>query len=695
MRLRNGFWSLDLAEDGAQVVSLGFDASGRSQWCANLLKTGLAARPPHPIATVCGAQSGYFDRGGALHLSSSSPGQRQPQKAETEGEVRGIEYGHARESWRLRLEGPKLTWMVEQTWLARTEIADAFAPGLFFSAHAKWGTATVFQLWDRNTAQDGFYSLEKSFGGTATTAASRSVRAVPGQWGVAKLLSHACPNGDLRASVSHYLKKGEVLNFMSLLAHTPWCEPQAGGIREAGETSVVTLVLEPEPQETGVKLAVALGGALQADAAINRRFFDTHVNCGMLADTHDWRFGNTPSGYIAQFCSFMYSQLAGLGVPAGSLGPDVMTPTRVLAEQIGRTATHLRQEGTAGPGYQSDTSLDILPSFLASLRDLLLLTGDRAWAADHWEGARRATAIIGGQIEEGKGMISVTRENGNDYWDWISRNGRITSINVLAAVGLRAQAETARWLGDSAEAARADGLADRVSQTFNAEFWSEEKGFYADWINLAGEPHFFLYAGPQLQAITAGLVPTERARRVVDAIRRRRHELGPAWENCFSLQTNFYDAEAHSMMRRVHQADVTRFGQTMNGGCLVSWNFYWIGALVKVGLVDEAITAWQAVVRRFGQTSLVEGCNYWDFSGKPSRTAWHEYELISYEPFLSDQGLTSLALPRWLLGISPTFEGIAVAPVLPADAYPATAKVMHLGCERTIRLQSRTQFQVV
>src|SRR5665213_438894 len=388
MRLRNGFWSLNLSQKGAEVVSLGFDAAGRSQWCANLLKTGSPAKPPHPIATVCGAQSGYFDRGGGLHLSSSSSGRLSLREGNSELAIDEIEYGHVRETWRLRLDGPKFTWTVEQTWLARTEIADAFAPGLFFSAHARWSTATVFQLWDRNTAQDGFYSLEKSFGGTATTAASRSVRAVPGQGSVAKLLSHACPNGDLRASVSHHLKKGEVLNFMSLLAHSPWCEPRGGGLREAGETSVVTLVLEPEARETGVKLGVELSGALRTDAAVNRRFFDTHVNCAILADTHDWRFGNEPSGYVAQFCSFMYSQLAGFGVPAGALGPDVMDPTRVLAEQIGRTATHLIREGTAGPGYQSDTSLDILPSFLASLRDLLLLTGDRAWAASHWEGVR-------------------------------------------------------------------------------------------------------------------------------------------------------------------------------------------------------------------------------------------------------------------------------------------------------------------
>ena len=521
--LKNPFWSLILSEDQAVVTSLGFDATGASQWCPNLLKTASAAKPAHPIATVCGAQSGYFDSAGAMHLSSSSQGVRHPQTDTSPVEILGIgsslgdhhlitgdkqiaiqdiHYGNVRETWRLRLNQRKLEWTIEQTWLARTEIEDAFAPGLFFSAHAKWGTATVFQLWDRNTAQDGFYSLEKSFGGTATTRISRSTRVAGGGWAVAKLLSHACPNGDLRATISHHLKKGEVLNFMSLLAHSPWCEPRSKCIREKGETVTLTLVLEPEAAETGAQLAVELHGPLQGDVALNRRFFDTHTNCAILADTHDWRFGNEPSGYVAQFCSYMYSQLAAFGVPAGALGGSVgskvgriapntpiedeaklMNPGRVLAEQIGRTARHLIEQGTAGGGYQNDTSLDILPSFLASFRDLILLTGDRDWAEKHWAGAKRATAIIAQQMAEGRGMISTNRENGNDYWDWISRNGRITSINVLAAVGLRAQAETARWMGDAEENTRATSLADTIQQTFNADFWSEEHGFYADWID--------------------------------------------------------------------------------------------------------------------------------------------------------------------------------------------------------------------
>jgi len=40
-------------------------------------------------------------------------------------------------------------------------------------------------------------------------------------------------------------------------------------------------------------------------------------------------------------------------------------------------------------------------------------------------------------------MIYTTRDEGNDYWDWISRNGHIGYVNVLAWMALRAAAEVA------------------------------------------------------------------------------------------------------------------------------------------------------------------------------------------------------------------------------------------------------------
>ena len=692
--LRNGFWEIQLTEDRAQLASLRFDATGGSQWCPNLLKTGAPRASHLRLTGPTGGLTGYVDAAGAWHLSGTAAAAASLQMSETAAVIGDVRYGSVSEQWSLQLDGPKFEWAVTQTWHETVDVADAFSPGLFFSAQAAWGEATFFVLWEQGMAKDRFYGTGSILGPESAAASTRQTRLAAGGWAIAKLLSHAGPNGDLRVTPSHHLKKGEIINFSSVLAQSPWCDAAARRTMRAGEAMETMLVLEPVAAATGMALEVALPGSWQADAGVNRRFFDGYANCGVMADTHDWRLGNEPSGYVALLCRYFHAEMMRFGVMRGALGPDSTDVRRVLIDEVIRMADHLVSDGTVGPGYQSSTSLDLYPSFLLCMHDVLLVTGDRVMGERLWRGARRALEALFRQLREGDGMIRTMREDGNDYWDWISRNGHIGYVNILAWVALRAAAEVAAWLGRAGEGARIAAQAEVVRDKYEREFWSEERGYYADWIDVVGVARFYLYAPPQCLAIVTGMVTGTRATRVVDAVLSRRQELGPEWEKCFSIQTNFYDAEEFSFMHRRFGADVTRFGETMNGGCLASWNYHWIGALVKVGRVGEALAAWRKLMERAGQTSLVEGSNYWDYAGRPSRTVtpvmipreFPAYEPIAAEPFLSDQGLVACALPRWLLGIELTLSGASVQPVLPASAYPAQVTLCHLGKERVLEI---------
>ena len=685
-RLHNPFWELMVAGDRPRLLSLRLDARGRSRWCENLLKTGTPRTGRHPLALPWGGVTGHVDAAGAWHLSASGEPPRVVSASETAIELDGIAYGGVAERWTIRLDGPRLEWAVSQEWLADAALADAFTPGLFFAARPEWGQATFFQLWERGMAHDAFYGCGNIHAPEAATTASRATRRTPGGWAVAKLLSHACPDGDLRVEVSHHLKKGELVNWVSMLGQSPWCDAEGGRDRRKGEIVATVLALEATFAETGAALDVSLGGAWGREAAANRRFFDTHANCGIMADTDEWRLGNQPAGYVALMCRYMHAEMLKFGVRRAALGPDSRDPQEVLAGEVLRMAGNLARHGTVGKGFQSGTSLDFLPSFLLSARDSLVASGEREFGTALWPGMSRGLESLRAMLGEGGGVIFSPRNHGNDYFDWLARDGRIGYLNILAWMGLRGAAETARWLGHPAEAEEAEGLARTLAARFNADFWSEERGYYADWIDVNGIAHHYLYSGPQVMAIAAGLVPADRAARILDAIDAMRRDLGPAWEGCFSIQTNFIDSSEYSLMRLWNGTDEMRFGETMNGGCLASWNYHWIGALARAGRAAEAAAAWRAVVGRFEATSLVEGSNYWNFRGQPSRTLTPNHEVPSAEPFLADQGLVAAALPRWLLGIAPGFDGIAVDPILPASAYPAIARVPHLGRERTIEI---------
>jgi len=691
MEIANGYWKVSLSTRHARVDSLSFDALGHGQWCDNLLKTSAPAYVDG-IAGGSGAQTGYCSEQGGMRFSAIAEVAQIERVGPCEVAVRGIRYGDVVEQWRLRLEDDRLVWTVEQHWTAGLQLTDMFVPGIFFAARSEYGEATVFQIWNTNADQDDFYGGARLVVTEGAVPFSRRTTHNKPDYSIAKLLSHARPNGDLRVRMTGHLKKGELLNVMSFLGQTLWCEPRASSFEvTVGDHLSTEIVLQPvsfETQPTGWYLDLDLQGAMRDDVAMNRRLFDTHANCGMMADTWRWRFGNEPSGYVALFCQYMYAELLKFGVPGAPLGPDVMDAQQVLAREVGDMAHSLTTVGTVGPGYQADSSLDLTPSFLLAMRDLYILTGDRASAAEIFPAAWIATRQLIQRLERGNGMISTDKKRGNDYWDWIARDGRLTSINVLTYMALGAFSDVARWLDRVAECEMAVASADALARRFNEDFWDENRGYYADWIGADGVAHFYLYAGPQLQAIVSGLAPPDRANRVVDAINRRRAELGPAWSSCFSLQTNFFDAQAHSTPYLDGLDDVTRFGQTMNGGCLISWNYYWIGALVKTGHVEQAIEAWRAVVRRFGATSLIEGGNYWDYTGHPSRTTPSDYFALSYEPVLADQGLVAAALPRWLLGINPRLDQLLVEPVPPMTGYAASMSLLYLGKRTHIRLEA-------
>jgi len=66
--------------------------------------------------------------------------------------------------------------------------------------------------------------------------------------------------------------------------------------------------------------------------------------------------------------------------------------------------------------------------------------------------------------------------------------------------------------------------------------FERERGYYADWIDTKGVPRLSLRSAA-IHGDLCGHGAADRARRVVEAVIARRHELGPAWENCWSIQT--------------------------------------------------------------------------------------------------------------------------------------------------------------
>jgi hypothetical protein len=252
------------------------------------------------------------------------------------------------------------------------------------------------------------------------------------------------------------------------------------------------------------------------------------------------------------------------------------------------------------------------------------------------------------------GYDGVQPHNVIDYWDWSQREGAVTYPNLLLFAALEAAAEVEQWLREPEWARLARDLAGALKVRLLDAFWDEDRASLAEAFSEQGRCNH-LYTAIQYLAITSGLLDEDRSRRVMATIDDRLSELGATWDT-FGVPTNLYDASVNMPTFPPGASDVVRFGHTMNGGRLLFWTYFEVGALVRTGHPERAWQRLVGIFERFRATSLLEGVNYWDYRGRP--------DLARLEPYLSDVALVTAAIPRWMLGITAQFDGIDLDPAL-------------------------------
>jgi len=276
---------------------------------------------------------------GTQEATSTIPGVMQPERivrvrrggpARRAWRSRGSEFGRVRESWIVALDGPihldhHREWREGVT--SRTP-----SPPPCLRRPCSWGTATIFQLWTGH-GQDGFYSWSPPSARSSTIIPSRTVPPQSQAYGPSQAHLPRRARRHLRVDGTRTRQEGEVLNYMSSAAGA-WVRVRCAPRKMAcGEVETLSLVLEPEPGETGARSRRGgrrpRSGRTQREPPLLRRHT---ANCAILADTHEWRFGNEPSGYVAQFCSYMYSQIAPSGCPRARSAPMSWTRARPAAQ---------------------------------------------------------------------------------------------------------------------------------------------------------------------------------------------------------------------------------------------------------------------------------------------------------------------------------------------------------------------------
>ncbi|MCX6358713.1 MAG: hypothetical protein NT029_02815 [Armatimonadetes bacterium] len=648
---------------------------------------------PWPRGVAGWAQGGYtyaVDAAGKRYESRHLPPDRVVASAPGKLVLEGVKLTAgpggkpvATERWTLSTVGGDLSWSVERRWLVPFAARLAGTPGLFSSfrratdaellpnsvTHTLWVQPDGLRSWLDPTYRawpaDYKLSLENC-----------AVVAKPDTWAVAKLWTswHAEADPRLEVKGGHLYRRGFFGWRAELGAVSSPVMPRN---YRAGEVERVTLtVAAVDKRATGYQLVAQIPdkevqGALQS-------FYGSLLNGGVVNDQKHFNFGNETDGWYYDGSTWMQGLALAAGVPAA--GKTAREPYDVASAFRGHLAAIL---GTLDPVGRGNFGYDWGGGFadarlnnVTGAREYLLHTGDLAFIRQ-----------ILPDLERGVGWFLARRnaqgladlgEVAHWYYDAMPSSGVNANHNALLYRACRQMAEMEAAAGHADRSRMYTRVADEVRSAFNATLWNEEAPGgprITDWIAHSGEKVTYAADVCQFPAVAFGMVPQDRARRLLATLDRRIAELERDYGYTGSASLSAYWPVPDHINGLAWQR---AFPIYMNCGSFLAITYYEIMARIEAGDVDGA---WERM-RRFSQ-----GIRRHSGAGNNWVTVKGEVAAGADEPYLSDMVVVPAALVRGFLGIEPTWDRLVVRPHLPKGWRRASAEILYKGVRTRVEIE--------
>ena len=351
----------------------------------------------------------------------------------------------------------------------------------------------------------------------------------------------------------------------------------------------------------------------------------------------------------------------------------------------------LASEYPGWPQWFSDDHLWLIISVCAYLRE----TGDFGYLdqkvpyVDHaeetvWEHMLRAVDFTLGHL----GPHGIPRAGFSDWNDTLNidhGSGKAESVwtGMQFCKAMRDLQELCVKLDRPADARRFAGIHAAVSRTINENAWDGAwytRAFDDDGlpIGVSGAPHHAIDLIAQSWSVLGEVAPPERA---VQAMRSADEKLNTKYG--IALLWPPYDGSDD----RVRGTSTYVPGAKENGGIFCHANTWSIVAAAMLGDGDEAYKYYRQILplaRTDSDLYKVEPYTYPQNICGPThpsfgmaRNAW----------LTGTASWTFVAATQWILGIRPTFEGLRVAPALPAawPGYKARREFRGVAYEIAVR----------
>jgi len=585
----------------------------------------------------------------------------------------------ATEDWTLAAarDDAVLTWRVRRRWERDLACTLSGSPGLFFRFEARSVPNSVTTtLWydpaRMKAASSPLYALVDLPGRVSPnqlqTIQDRDT------WAVVKLWTnwHAPADLLLRVQGGYLYRRGSFAWLSEVGAVT---SPELATQHHAGEVETIALQLEPIRKErTGYQLAVDL-----PDKTTERRlrdFYGSVLNGGAVNDQATYDLGNESDGWYYAGSSWMYGLALAAGVPApGKLAAHPYDVARAFRGHLAHIVATLDADGRSHFGYnQGGEWVDDNLHTIIGAHAYLLHTGDLAFIRECLPAFERMLAYFV-ERRNADGLFRLDDVGAHWYYDAIATSGVNGYYNAFLYRAACDLAEMEQACGNAKPAAEYRALAEQIKAAFNRVLWRDDLPGgprYVDWIESSGREVTYFCDLCQYPAVAVGIASPEQARELIATADARLADI--------ARQDSYRGYAGLSALWPV-PADLNplpwqQWGVYMNGGSLLAQTYWEVLARARAGDNEGAYERLRLFAQRFARTSWA-GDNSFNTRGRPQGDG---------EPYLADMVVVCAALVNGTLGITPTWDRLAVTPHLPAGWPGASAEVLYKGCRYRVTI---------
>ncbi len=361
-------------------------------------------------------------------------------------------------------------------------------------------------------------------------------------------------------------------------------------------------------------------------------------------------------------CGFCYYEYADIAMRTPPLAKDLyaLDMVRQTLERVFGGMKAYGMPGYGGGDFPVESS-DTAPSLLIAALDYVEGRGDNAWLRAHYPALRAIADKMLATDSDGDGLVKYAAASGNsgtwnegqpkvrpsNWWDTVGFGHEDAYSNALAYRALQGIGRMAGESGNPADAARYAAAAARLHDAYFNAFYDPATGVLAGWRSADGKVHDYGFTFVNGIAVLYGLVPPDRAARIMDRLWEEMRDAG---------YTNFRMGLPGNLVpvaRRDYAHLNPRYGGGLrednadgfqvyeNGGATACFSYFTIAAYDLVGQHGRAARILLPILGAFdarefegvGSNGLTNDWRKWDGTAE------------GYEGFLTDNYYALLAVP--------------------------------------------------